>query len=229
MAKPTENYDWATNANYAGGPDVGTASKVEPTAGVRADGWRKNDQPPAQYQNWWQNTIQKWAEYFEDVIDATRDTNGISRQIDVPASAFTQLSSAGVFQWGLFNTAAVLQSAVNTGVTAVGLARYMPHGGILTGVQVLVNPGVARATVGNRAQTLDWVTPASPGLVTIGADQTDNGTTNIQVVAWGTLSLALTSAQAIVLEVTAGNDAGTNTDSVHGVRLTFTDPGPRNF
>jgi hypothetical protein len=64
--RPTTHTIWATNVNYAGGPDVGTSTKTAPSAGRFADGWRKNDVPPAQEQNYWQNQTDQWIEWFDN-------------------------------------------------------------------------------------------------------------------------------------------------------------------
>lgn len=53
------DFDWATDANYPAGAATwsGTATKVAPSAGVQADGFAPEDQPPAQWINWLFNGI----------------------------------------------------------------------------------------------------------------------------------------------------------------------------
>ncbi len=70
MTRPTTFPDWATNTNYAGGPDIGTVTKVAPSAGRIADGWRNTDVPPAQEQNHEANLTGQWIRYFDDRIEA---------------------------------------------------------------------------------------------------------------------------------------------------------------
>jgi hypothetical protein len=80
--EPVTDLDWATNANYAGGTDVGTATKSEPAAGRKADGWRGNvggDKPPAQEFNWWQHWAAKWLGWLFDVLTVGHDDNGDHR------------------------------------------------------------------------------------------------------------------------------------------------------
>lgn len=60
MAKPATVPTWATGTNYAGGPDIGTPTKVAPSGGRIADGWRRDDVPPAQEQNYFQNGVGQW-------------------------------------------------------------------------------------------------------------------------------------------------------------------------
>jgi hypothetical protein len=43
---------WATNNNFAAGPDVGSATKVPPTSGQEADGYYRNNKPAAQIWNY---------------------------------------------------------------------------------------------------------------------------------------------------------------------------------
>lgn len=65
MARPTILPSWATNTNYVGGPNVGTPTKVAPSAGRRADGWRNNDVPPAQEENYELGLVGDWINHFD--------------------------------------------------------------------------------------------------------------------------------------------------------------------
>ena len=65
MSHPPAYADWATNALYAGGPNAGTATKVAPSGGRMADGWRNNDVPPAQEQNYWQSLVNDWIKWLD--------------------------------------------------------------------------------------------------------------------------------------------------------------------
>lgn len=42
--------DWASNDNYAAGPEVGNPTKIPPATGRKADGWEPDEPPPAA---WW--------------------------------------------------------------------------------------------------------------------------------------------------------------------------------
>lgn len=69
MGKPIvdgTDLEFATNTNYAGGPDVGTATKSEFETGRKADGWRKGNKPPAQEFNWWMSWIADWVRFLYD-------------------------------------------------------------------------------------------------------------------------------------------------------------------
>lgn len=86
MSKPTQSYDWATNTNYAGGPDVGTVTKVEPPAATEQDGWRGNQAPPPQYQNYWQNAVQLHLDYLSGIVDLMQASNWTAAR-DIAAAA----------------------------------------------------------------------------------------------------------------------------------------------
>jgi len=53
------DFDWATDTNYPAGSATwsATPTKVAPSAGVQADGFAPEDQPPAQWINWLFNGI----------------------------------------------------------------------------------------------------------------------------------------------------------------------------
>lgn len=62
MPIPDDVPSFATDTNYTNGPDVGTATKIEPSAGELAEGHIRGTAPSAQKQNWWQNLVSKWIE-----------------------------------------------------------------------------------------------------------------------------------------------------------------------
>lgn len=72
MAKPGSVTPWATNANYAGGPFIGTPTKVAVPAGVIADGWQPDQKPPSEYQNQWQSDVAAWVSWVNEGV-ATPD------------------------------------------------------------------------------------------------------------------------------------------------------------
>ena len=116
------------------------------------------------------------------------------------------------------------------------VALYLPDGSTLTNVEALVAPGAARASTANRMQislfrqTPSFSTPAIP--VTVGPinQNFDDGTTAVQVIA---LSSAVTEVigrtSHVSVQIIAGNDAGTNKDDVHALRLSYDVPGPNAF
>lgn len=59
-ARPSTVPTWSTNANYTGGPAVGTPTCVAPSGPAQAEGWEPGQKPGAQNQNWWQNLAGQW-------------------------------------------------------------------------------------------------------------------------------------------------------------------------
>lgn len=68
MAKPTQTAAWATDANYTGGPEAGTPTKVEPTAAKKAEGHEPGEEPAAQSLNWWQNVVGAWTAWLNGIV-----------------------------------------------------------------------------------------------------------------------------------------------------------------
>jgi hypothetical protein len=68
MAKPTQTAAWATDANYTGGAEAGTPTKVEPTAGKKTEGFEPAEEPAAQSLNWWQNLVGTWTAWLNGIV-----------------------------------------------------------------------------------------------------------------------------------------------------------------
>lgn len=65
MAMPVDNFEWASDANYASGPDVGTPTKVAPSAGEIDSGFVRGTAAVAQHMNWILGTqIKSWLTYL---------------------------------------------------------------------------------------------------------------------------------------------------------------------
>ncbi|HVJ27421.1 MAG TPA: hypothetical protein VM493_07745, partial [Vicinamibacterales bacterium] len=71
MTRPSDLPEWASGATYATGPDAGTATKIEPSAGEKADGNVRGTAPSPQKFNWWMNLVSEWVEYFADETPTT--------------------------------------------------------------------------------------------------------------------------------------------------------------
>lgn len=59
MSKPTNLAAWGA-----------TATKVEPSTGVKSAGWAPNQRPPAQWFNWWMNAVALWMVWL-DAFEST--------------------------------------------------------------------------------------------------------------------------------------------------------------
>jgi hypothetical protein len=94
----------------------------------------------------------------------------------------------------------------------------------------LVTPGAAR-TGANRmslqcfSSALDWTTPAVGGQTSLGAAGLDDTTANNQrLETFVSYTVNRASATVAYAKLRAGNDAGTNADTVYGFRVTYTGP-----
>lgn len=235
MAKPTPSAAFATDANYTSDGDAwgGTATKVQPSAARQAEG-AEPDTFAAQWFNYMMNAHGQWIEWMEDILDASDDILLDSRQLVIDPHRFMAHGAAGV-EWYPTNPTGFYQSQANDGECFLALGRILPHGATLTRVEALVAPGAARATSGDRMEltmtkrTPDFATPSVGSASAVFTSVRDDGTVALQVLDSGAISETISSTTEYVISVIAGNDGGTNKDLFHALRLTFTDPGPRNF
>lgn len=63
---PQGDPQWAGNATFVSGGDSwdGDPTKVEPSAGRKAEGWEPTQKPPAEFFNWWQNNVGNFLEWL---------------------------------------------------------------------------------------------------------------------------------------------------------------------
>lgn len=64
MAKPVTLPTWATDANLSSGTESGSSTKLEPSAGVKAQGFVPGAAAPARHYNWLLNLIYEWVAYL---------------------------------------------------------------------------------------------------------------------------------------------------------------------
>lgn len=69
MAEPSELPTWASDATYSSGPDIGEATRLEPTSGEKATGFVRATRLPARKMNWTLGMICDWLAHFKDVTD----------------------------------------------------------------------------------------------------------------------------------------------------------------
>ena len=154
-----------------------------------------------------------------------------SRSIYIPATAFNwQNATITVVD----NQSVTV--ATNFGRGVLALANEIPSGAVITDIETLAKPGFARG-VGDRVkleftQTIHtWASPAV-GTPSTSSGQ-DDGTTALQVLGLTGQTITVSSAdrRQNAIALVAGIDAATGgrEDVFHGVRITFTDPGPRSY
>jgi hypothetical protein len=125
------DFDWATDANYPAGSETwsGTSTKVAPSAGVQADGFAPEDQPPAQWINWLFNGIVTAGQALElrglqEAWDQSETNGDTTPHIDVGTQDFVigGTSDAEIFK--VANTSRMV-TAENLTVTH---DTYLNHG-----------------------------------------------------------------------------------------------------
>lgn len=67
--KPTNIPNWATDEEYNAGPDIGLETKLEPTSGEIANGFRRGSRAPARKTNWLLNALCAWRDWTEESVD----------------------------------------------------------------------------------------------------------------------------------------------------------------
>lgn len=135
----------------------------------------------------------------------------------------------------------VLQSDQDFARWCCDLSAIFRNDVTITRIRAAVQPGAARATVGNR-MTL-WLAQGALDLATGVVSwtgpletSTDDGSTDeqfidtgtIAVVGWPTIAGAGASGPSgstLHLHINAGNDAGTNRDQLRMIVINWTDPG----
>lgn len=110
----------------------------------------------------------------------------------------------------------------------------LPGGCVVTGIDVIVTPGAARSSPNRMTAVLtrinaDYSTPGS-SVESFGTSAEDDGTTGAQLLQQTGLSVTLSSrdSKAYAIRVFSGNTGSSAADKIHGVRVHYNDPGPRN-
>lgn len=132
-----------------------------------------------------------------------------------------------------------VQSNANAAHIVLDLSARFPVGTIITGIEAMVTPGAARLTNSKMFTSL-FVQPIDFDLDTFGSETAvgsvvtsdpnwDDGTATRQILA-ETMSHTLTADNITIMSVRSGVDGGGHVaDTLHGVRITFSDIGPRNY
>lgn len=142
--------------------------------------------------------------------------------------------AGGIIAWISGTNGLVSQANTNTVWCPL---TDLPDGAVVSKIEVLVDPGAARSG-SDRMELLvvkreaDWsaktFTPTTLGTVQ------DDTTAAVQIISL-TLSPTITidntgdTSTSLLVGVSSGNDGATNLDKFHAIRVTFTDPGPRNY
>ena len=232
MAKPVSSYDWATDANYAAD---GTPTKVEPGAGLRAQGWERGERPAAQNLNDLLHAHGEWHAWEEGELDALDARFNVDGLVVLPASVqFTKIVSAihahpntsgGVPDWD--RNGDTIRSAADGGVAQWDVKDLLPNNASIVRARVLVQPGAARTGI-DRVQVnlvkinygVSFAAPVDTRTTITSAY--DDGTANLQ---WILLDLSgspeAVGADVWEVQVIAGVDGGTSIDVAAAVEAEF--------
>lgn len=247
-ARPPTVPTWATDANYPAGSEVwsGTATRVEPNAAQKGTGLVPATRPPAQFLNWIKGLLTDWVAYFAAIIDSNEEhtyQTPKTRTIWIPGGDFQPASldvvgAATDEQWSIDqNGDPYRRSRENLGVCVYTVSRELPSGGVLTRVDVLVDPGAARGgglRLTAYVDSYDFPTPptaTTPAAASLGSDEQDAVGHALQYLSITGLSETIVRSDDVVqVRVVSGSEApGAHTaDILYGAFVTFTDPGPRN-
>lgn len=227
MAKPTEDYTWATDTNFADpGQDWDAQpTKVEPgPTGYRQQGFLPARLLPADFLNWLFNAIGKWLTWFDArfASDGASLYDNAQRSFPLSHMNFRPDAAAGALDWN--PDASKWVSAQNNAQLFLPLEAHMPLAGHWDTFRVLVTPGAAR-TGTNKVSVSLWKQDVADGAVTqVGSTVYDDGTTNQQEIVLSNSSVFDLSANdfAWYLMVKAGNTGSASPDSVYMARITLT-------
>lgn len=64
MSKPSATVSWSTDTNYATGPETGVSTRLEPSGGVKAQGFIPTEEVPARWLNWALGALGDWTAYL---------------------------------------------------------------------------------------------------------------------------------------------------------------------
>jgi hypothetical protein len=125
MAKPgTAPKAWATGTNYTVGPRIGTPTKAIYTSTEETDGWRPDQKPPAQWQNFWQNEVYQWLLWVNDGSSAA---DADAHIVETTSTGFVQLVG------GFFGPPASGVSVTVTGNSGSAASEFQGGAGQVAG------------------------------------------------------------------------------------------------
>lgn len=225
---------------------------MEPPAGKYAAGFNPGEKPAAPWINYLFGGLTDWVKYLRGFVDSASD------EYVYPAAKTRTLvlsptgATFGVAPFGTSGNPGWKQRNVGTDQETAAQAIYsgseliwdlhrvLPTGAVLTQVDAMVTPGEAEVE-NQRMQIL--VFEASPSFSLplegnqVGSEEfafdTIN-TTSLHVFSLTGISYTIAGNKSQSLRVRARVDPANShvfstPDICHAVRLTFTDPGPRNF
>jgi hypothetical protein len=233
--------DVATDTNYdAAGEDWhGTPTKATTSVAVQAQGFVPGDLRLPMFDNFLFYWIKAWilylVAYVAELADRLDPVTPTTRTITIDPCRAIRSDAAGApnANWEI-DGAGQLTAITNGASLEISLDGILPDSAVITKLEALVNPGEPRVG-GSRMhiyiaeRTINWTTPLAGSSAPAISFAYDDTTTNLQVLPTPTIAytIAKSSGKLAWIVVAAGDSAGTFNDVLYGIRVTFTDPGPR--
>ena len=237
MAYPTAPTDpiitIASDTTYsAPGEDWdGADTKVAPTVAIETQGYVPNDPRPADVDNYMFDNLAQWSTFFKNALAALFNGSTFTYPGTVTR---TRRWSFGHFELPGASTA-VRTTAGNGPLCILTTDRgsafrevIIPHGATITTISVRVTPGIGRTLTDRMYFQAFEMTADSTGtdFTALASTQYQANTAVAQTLTATGLSKVVDATKPITINVTGGNDAGTNNDRIHWVDVTWTEPGP---
>lgn len=251
MAKPSSTFEWATNTNYVTGPDAGTPTKVEPSAGEVDDGFVRNTAAVAQHMNWALGQVQGWTDYLSDLHNETEFLNktytwtGVqalggsvettysaarSRVINInPQACFGVWDTSGNGGAGIdLLGGAYVRESTTLGTTVestIAIPLVLPIGAVITGWAAVVTPasgGTKNAYVRLMKRSVDMTGAVlPPSPSAVGSIQGSSGTTRQAIGQTGLSETVAPGAIYTFYLDQGGVSSAGEIASLHGLQVYF--------
>lgn len=156
MAKPViASFLWATDVNYSTGPAalIGTATKVLPPTGESDEGWKADQKPPAQWENFKENLLTLYVDWVRDGSSAA----GLDAHIvETDSTGKTFIAESAIGGTAKVSALAALIVSANSG----GGKAALMTAGTITALEVSTSGTGANAAID---ATCDGTAPAIAG------------------------------------------------------------------
>lgn len=238
---------WANDANYTNGPEAGNPTKVTPSTGVQNEGWIPNDKLYPQWLNWWQNLVGLWVDWLESERSRLASYIGGASGSDEWAypSARAREVLVGPHQGGA-EAGWALGSLIDRATCSTGgadmmidLNAFLPSGAVLNKVEAYVKPESTalmdlKVYASAVAAEMDSGTPGDPTDTQVGATGQSDGSNAYQNItvddgAGGDIGHTVDKSANNLVAWVKASSAAAGAEAFFGLRLTFDDPGPRNY
>jgi hypothetical protein len=229
MSKPSEVPEWATEATYDAPGETfdGTATKVDPGAALKAEGWKPKDQPPAQYHNWWQGKVGEWLTHLNAHTSADDDWVYPAAKERVTLLNLANLISAGpadpVFIASGTAGAMLYWQAQNAGAFHMRVPLNLPTGAVIKKVEFRWRPGTSADAIGRLTRN-DFLAGQAENVASV----TEPSGSSIVTSEIASINHPIVADRSYQIAVWCSNAVASST-RLEGIRVTWDDPGPRNY